>query len=700
MTPLKQLARAATVLAALTSPIVILWFLNHGHSLVTSIIFAVVFVAAFRGVIDLALKHLVEMPSLTLDANRDDMDTDSLRRRRLHFWRGKFRFLGILALAVTVAWLVRGGSWWGTATWIEHAITGLLTNKALLMQAAILPIFFLANFALFFGPMMMMGISQMNSLEPGDADFGVALDDVRGQAEAKEEIRKVVTLWQSGAQFVKSGGKRERGIMFLGPPGTGKTMLAKAIATGFNSPIVLMPGSGFAQTFIGMDVIIVRYMARKARKLAKKWGGQCIIFIDEIDAVGMRRAALGNSKTSAQMPGGGMGGAMGGMGQMGLQSLLVVMDGIDNPPFMRKVFTNKVNLYLDALYIVPRSVKFFGTKTCQLRLPKARPTGAQIFFVGATNVPLESLDPALTRPGRMGRHIYFRTPTKGDRQDIFNLYLGKVSHDPDLDTERAREELARVTDGYSPAQIEQVCSIALTYAHHSGREGFSRADILEAMVTVEAGTALGWGWESEDEERSTAVHEAGHAVCSYIFEKNTEAVRLSIRKRGRTGGHHQAVESIERFAHYRDELMGRLATILGAYAAEVEFYGNNTQGVAGDLGQASYLAGTMVGRYGMEAPDYGADPRALEKIGQRLVAAAGPGDIRLTPSKQRAENVILGYAYVMAAAAVMQNRLGIEKIVTTLMREKEVYGDDLAALLDSAGLEAPEVNWTSIETYA
>ena len=120
-------------------------------------------------------------------------------------------------------------------------------------QAFLVFFLFMANFLIFMGPLLLMGISQIRGYEPGDAEWGVKLDHVRGQAEAKEEIRRVVTLWQSGEVFESAGGKRERGLLFLGAPGTGKTMMAKAIATGFNSPFVSIPGSGFAQTFIGID---------------------------------------------------------------------------------------------------------------------------------------------------------------------------------------------------------------------------------------------------------------------------------------------------------------------------------------------------------------------------------------------------------------------------------------------------------------
>ena len=156
-----------------------------------------------------------------------------------------------------------------------------------------LPLLFFVNFAIFFGPFLFFAVRQIRGYEPGDASWGVKIDDVRGQAEAKEEITRVITLWQSGEEFEKSGGKRERGLLFLGAPGTGKTMISKAIATDFNCPFVTIPGSGFAGMFIGMDAITVQFLARKARKLAAKWGGQCIVFIDEIDAVGMRRQALG-----------------------------------------------------------------------------------------------------------------------------------------------------------------------------------------------------------------------------------------------------------------------------------------------------------------------------------------------------------------------------------------------------------------------
>ena len=352
----------------------------------------------------------------------------------------------------------------------------------LLQYIPIITVLFFANFLILFGPLLLLGIQQIKGYEPGDADWGVKLDDVRGQVEAKQEITRVVSLWQSGEEFEKAGGKRERGVLFLGAPGTGKTMLSKGIATSFNCPFVSIPGSGFAQTFIGMDAVLVRYLARKAKKLAAKWGGQCIVFIDEIDAVGMRRQSLGRLRRSRPRrsttallrparradPGGdlvletaewrewlfreraeppalaypapvvrfadaikrfmmpGMGGEGGGLA---LNQLLVVMDGIDDPPATKRFLTRRWNTFLDALYIVPAADR----PSCRCGCAPPRPRKEEIYFIGACNVALERLDPALTRPGRMGRHIYFRTPGWEDRRDIFDLYLGKVAHDEELD---------------------------------------------------------------------------------------------------------------------------------------------------------------------------------------------------------------------------------------------------------------------------
>jgi hypothetical protein len=175
----------------------------------------------------------------------------------------------------------------------------------------------------------------------------------------------------------------------------------------------------------------------------------------------------------------------GGGGGLALNQLLVQMDGVDEPPFFRRIFTNKANTWLDAMYFVPQRIGKLS-----LRLARPKPSPEQVFFIGATNIPLTELDPALTRPGRMGRHVWFRTPTQEDRKDIFDLYMAKVDHDAELDTDRRRDELSRITNGYSPAMIEQVCSMALTYATSEGRRQFEWTDIVEAMTTVESGTAI------------------------------------------------------------------------------------------------------------------------------------------------------------------------------------------------------------------
>jgi ATP-dependent Zn protease len=776
-TQLRKLSRVATVVALLTSPATYFWFHHQvGLSVPKSILVTAVCVIAFRGVVDLVIRRMIPWPSLFGTEDARLREEDIVNRRRSWTWRFYFRVATYLGGFITIAYLYRvmtaqagtSVSWWGSATHILTKIGHLLQSGQFWMQIVVVFFLFFANFLIFMGPMMLMGISQIRGYEPGDAEWGVKLEDVRGQAEAKEEVRRVVTLWQSGEAFERAGGKRERGLLFLGAPGTGKTMLAKAIATGFNSPFVSIPGSGFAQTFIGIDALIVRFLARKAKKLARKWGGQCIVFIDEIDAVGMRRAALGQSKpTSDELLFFGENGAMsasgdvvietrpwreqmfehraperrspyapwmqkvgnlanqgifpgmmgGGQGQLALNQLLVVMDGIDNPPFTRRFLTNRINSFLDAVYVIPRRLG-----KVSLRLPPPRPLGAQIYFIGATNVPIERLDPALTRPGRMGRHVWFRTPTKDDRIDVFDLYLAKVAHASELDTPEARDELARMTNGYSPAMIDQVCSMALTYAQHDGRVVFSRGDLVEAMTTIESGTAI--GVESvPDELRATAVHEAGHALASHVYQKNIESTRLSIRMRGGSLGHYYGIQQEERFARWRTEDMATLTMLLGAMAAEHVFYGENSNGVGGDVQSTTALAAYMVGASAMapepititktfddetEEQTRERIMKRFEKIGVQIMnRTGGGGPFTADPisgvlndrDKRAMAAQIIGQAYIRAYHLMANNRPAIETITNTLVEKREMYGNEVVQLLQSLPVTVPEVDLLAEETW-
>jgi ATP-dependent Zn protease len=770
----RKLTRAATFVALLTSPALVAFFVRQDHwPLWKAVLVTALIVIAFRGLVDLVFRRFIPWPSLFGLESEQHREDDVLGRRRAWFWHFWLRVGVSFLLLVTAIWLFHGGSWTGSFGSLGHGIAHVLSNSGLWIQVVFVFFLFIANFAILMGPLLLMNLAQMQSFEPGDAEWGVKMDDVRGQAEAKEEVRRVVTIWQSGEAFERAGGKRERGLLFLGAPGTGKTMLAKALATGFNSPFVSMPGSGFAATFIGIDAIVVRLLARRAKKLARKWGGQCIVFIDEIDAVGMRRQAVQQMAPATdpyawrdvsdfsfygpwgaqnptgdlivetrrwrerlfeqrapspwtnpivdrivnQFPGvfGGMG--MGG-GQLALNQLLVAMDGIDSPPFMRRILTNRINTLLDASYIVPRRLGRWS-----LRIPRARPRGEQIYFIGATNVPLDRLDPALTRPGRMGRHVSFRTPTKEDRKDVFDLYLAKVAHDPDLDDPKRRDEIARITNGYSPAMIDQVCSMALTNAQHEGKVAFGWEDLVQAMTTLESGTAVNVTYP-EHELRAVAIHEAGHAVTAHVYRPDLESSRLSTRMRGGALGHHQTFEREERFSRWQHEEMGSLIHTLGAMAAENVFYGENSGGVGGDLQSATDSAAWMVGTAGMRPlrvelngnVPAGEDPdevreqimKRFERIGRTLMnRTRGSADfhadpiaaILRDPFKNAVAAQILGQAYVMAVNLVAANRDAVEAIAAHLAERRELYGDDLVNLLDAQQLVQPELDYTKEETW-
>ena len=766
---LRILTRVATVVALLTAPAVFLtWAMVFHHRFWISLLLTIVTVLGFRGFVDVVTRRIIPWPSLYGQADAKIQEADIVDRRRAWYWKRWFSRLiwvaVILGILVGIPYLVMSYYGW-------HINTHSQYTQAILLQVVIavftMPIFFLVNIVILFGPLLSAGISQIKGYEPGDADWGVQIKDVRGQHEAKEEVSKVVTLWQSGELFEAAGGKRERGLLFHGPPGTGKTMLAKGLATSFNAPFIAMPGSGFAQTFIGLDVIIVRYMVRKAKRLARKWGGTCIVFIDEIDAVGMRRQSLGGARRQAaarpmdyQGPWGTLGGdiiveneawrnyvfeydapaprsamggftsrvngavhamipgMMGGGGSLGLNQLLIAMDGIDNPPFLKRISTNWINTWLDASYIVPRRA---GRRSLRIRPPK--PRTEQVYFIGATNVPLDALDPALMRPGRMGRHVWFRTPTKEDRKDIFDLYLSKVAHDPELDTEKRRDEIARVTGGYSPARIEQVCSLALTYAHHNGRAAFIWADLIDAMSVIESGAAVNVEY-SPSLARSTALHEAGHAAAAHVYRPEMESARLTIRMRpGGSLGHHLAREREESFGmQWQSEAFGELVHVLAAMAAELVFYGQTGNGVGGDLNHVTQSVAWMVGTAGMapkpipvaSAPKGETVEEVRERLTKRVehlglqllnrTQSSGLGQdpiaaILSDPYKREAAAQIAGQAFVEAYNFIRLNENKVERVAEVLLEKREIFGDELTGLLDAQQFEKPDIDWTKDESW-
>ena len=502
------------------------------------------------------------------------------------------------------------------------------------------------------GPLLMAGRSPHVLYRP--EEIGIDLSDVVGADVVVEEVVKTLNLFLGHRTFEEQmGGTSRRAVLFEGPPGTGKTYIAKAMAAEAGVPFLFVSSSAFQSMYCGQTNRKIRSYFRALQRYGRREGG-AIGFIEEIDAIGAAR--------------GGLGAGPGREGIAGVvNELLIQLQSFDVPPFSRRVR----NAFID-------SINRWLPPSRTLRKPVL--AQANFLVIGATN-RASDLDPALLRPGRFDRTIRVDVPNRVGRRQIIDYYLARKAHNAELDEPGKRDNLAGSTFGYSPVMLEHLFDEALVWALRGGREQMGWQDVQKARMTEELGLAQPVMY-TEAERRTIATHEAGHATVAHFAAPGRNLDVLSIIKRREALGllSHSGAE--ERFTQTRSECEGLLQIAMGGMAAEEIFFGEPGTGPSGDLAGATRLAAQMVGSYGM----------AGSLIS--LEASRAPGDLVSKalsdePSRQAMEAFLVS-AREGAREIITAQRHVVEALRDALLERDELIGDEIAAVIQEASERGPD----------
>ncbi len=449
--------------------------------------------------------------------------------------------------------------------------------------------------------------------------------DVAGVEEAKTELVEIVDFLKTPERFTSIGARIPKGVLLIGPPGTGKTLLAKAVAGEANVPFFSISGSEFVELFVGAGAARVRDLFEEAKKKAP-----CIVFIDELDAIGKSRAGNGIYGGNDER-------------EQTLNQLLTEMDG------------------------------FAATSTT-------------VIVLAATNRP-ETLDPALLRPGRFDRQVLVDRPDLSGREAILNIYAGKVKLGNDIDL----HTLAARTPGFAGADLSNLVNEAALLAARARRETVSQADFAEAIERIVAGLEKKSRVLNEKEKKIVAYHEVGHALVAALMPGSGRVEKISIVPRGMAAlGYTLQLPTEDRFLMSEAELRGQIATLLGGRSAEEIVFGSITTGAANDLQRATDLAERMVTTYGMSKI---LGPLAYEKGQQNNFLGDGAMmNPRRMVSDDTAKAIdeevkdIVETAHQQALDILKTNRDLLENIAQQILEKEVIEGGELQNLLNQVRL--------------